>query len=555
MSWSHYVGATLLVGSGFLAAYALATRSRTLLEIEASSAARVVCAEVFGFLAAMAAGGVVSFLFWRVGAISGLRLSGGSSLTVTDIWMGMLTVDMEVFYLARPLLSAVLITLGVVAALALFKDTFQPIIRRVFSLAMKEKRPAETPVSPSAAPLSGRPIRLHMCFPYLALAASVALGVAITVFPYFVANVRGILGSDSWFYYEKLGSMSIWTDAFRETDRSFVLLFFFLVRTVTGLSTDWVVRLMPALLSALLALSSFALVREGTGRSWVAAFAALLSVVSAQTSLGMGAGILASWFALSVANFALALVVRSIRLHSAPAAAGSLAVLFILLASYAYMWVVILAVLVLVLVASIVQFRTIDRRGWRYEVGILSGVLVGGIVIPVVFLLAATPFLGYRPYGLDPNTWFVQSWDYLTRTMTPSVLGSSVAALEEALDFAGNRVDLPFLTLLSIVGLLHNSSRTRSSRRIIAAMVLVPIAMTLITTFLLSTWRGLYVIPLYLTGALGAEDIIYRVNGQESPWKSRSRLAFTGTFAAYVFLSHLDYSLRALALLLAVAPT
>jgi len=35
-------------------------------------------------------------------------------------------------------------------------------------------------------------------------------------------------------------------------------------------------------------------------------------------------------------------------------------------------------------------------------------------------------------------------------------------------------------------------------------------------------------IPVYLTGALGVETVIRTVNGDRSPWKSRSRLAFAG---------------------------
>jgi len=310
--------------------------------------------------------------------------------------------------------------------------------------------------------------------------------------------------------------------------------------------------LMPAVSSALLAATTFALVREGTGRSWVAALAALLSVVSAQTSLGMGAGIIANWFALSVANLAYALIIRSVRRHSPLAFVGSLVVLLILLASYAYLWVVVLAVQVLVLLATIIQFRASDRREWKYEVGILSGVLVGTVLIPIAFLmLAASSLIGFKPAGLEPTLWFAQGWNLLAAALKPSVLSVSLVALERAFVFAGNRVDLPFLTLLSIVGLLDMPYRARSFREMTAAAILVPAVLTLITPYMYSTWRGLYVIPMYLTGALGAESVVRRVNGNESTWSSRSRLALALTFCAYVFLSHLGYSLRALALLMA----
>jgi len=547
ISWSYFVGGTLLVGSGFLVTYALVSRSTTLLGVSSRSAARMVCTEVFAFLSMVAAGGVVSLLLWRGGAISSLRLGQ------PDLWSTMLAIDLEVFLLVRPILAAVLLTVAVSAIIALFlMEPLRSIARRISAGAVKDKRPNEK-LGQLDLTQQSRRVTIRKLLPYLILLASVGLGISITLYPYTVANVRGVLGSDMWFYSKKLGEMTRVSDAFLETDRSFVLLVLFVTRAATGLSTLWVLRLMPAFSSALLAVSSFVLVKEGTGRPWVAALAALMSVVSAQTSLGMGAGIIASWFAMSIANFALALVARSIRLRSELAAVGSALVLVVLLASYAYLWIIILAALVLVLLALIVSLPILDRRQAKYEVPLLGSVLVGAVLIPLAFLYIASGPLGFRVPGINPVLWFNQGWSHLTRVMTPDVFGSTLPALEEALDFAGNRVDLPFLTLLSIVGLLDTSSRTPSFGRIMAAMILVPIAVSLVTTDLLSTWRGLYVIPMYLAGALGAESIILRVNGEGSTWKRLGPLAFAGAFTGYIFLSHLSYSLRALYLLIMVS--
>jgi hypothetical protein len=82
-------------------------------------------------------------------------------------------------------------------------------------------------------------------------------------------------------------------------------------------------------------------------------------------SKSMGAGILANWFALSLANLTFALLVRSVRNHSVLAGAGSLPVSFLLLGSHAFWWVGVIAELVLVLFASILAFRRTDNREWR----------------------------------------------------------------------------------------------------------------------------------------------------------------------------------------------
>jgi hypothetical protein len=560
MGWSYFVGATLLVGSGFLAAYTLVSRSPSLLGIDSGLALRVVSAEVFGLLALISAGGVVSVLLW--GRDFFLAMVSGSTLEPMDVWLSMLAVDLEVFYLARPLLSAILITLAVAAMVALFREPLQRLARPFYGLLVKELPHDESHAQSSLASTSGGEKLPWRFLPYLVLLVSLALGVSITLYPYLVAGVNEVLGVDSWFYIENLRSMNSLRDALPllQTPRTIFIVLLFFVKVMTDLSAEWVVRLMPAVLSVLLALSAFALVREGTGRPWVAAFAALLSVVSAQTALGMSAGIINNWFALSVANFMFALIVRSIRLQSKLAAVGALAVSLVLLASYAFLWVVVIAELVLILAASILAFWFVARRVWRIEVGFLSVVLSGSVLIPIALLFAVVSLLGFRAQGIDPTLWFTSASGYLTQ-LQPQLLGSVWGVLEEAFDFAGNRIDLPFLTLLSVVGLLDCGSQRRSFSRIVTAAVLVPILLTAIIstssaspyTPMWLTWRGIYVIPLYVTGALGAESIVRRVNGQSSPWKSPSRLAFAGTFTSYIFLSHLSCSLRALELLIMVA--
>ena len=567
MSWSNFLGETLLLGSGFLAAYALVSRSGRLLGIETSFALRLVCVVVFAFLVVIATGGVVSLLLWREGAFFALTSENG--LTPIDPWLSLLAVDLEMLYLARPLLSAIFIALAVAAMAVLFREPFLWIARSLSRFLIKETRPARNQARPQSASKSAMKIATRGWFPYLILAGSVALGIAITIYPYTVPQFAKFdwrtLGADYYWYVQNLRSANRLSEAIpllRENERGFFFLLLFLIRTVTGLSPEWVVsRLTPALLSSLLALSSFMLVREGTGRLWVAAFAALLSVVSAQTALGMFTGIITNWFGLCLANFTFALIVRSMRLHSKLAAVGSIAVSFVLLGSYAYLWAVVIGEMVLALLASTAVFRTADHREWRYEVSLLGGVLIGSILIPVGFVsVAAVPLLGFRTPGLDPAYWFGLGWNYLTRGLTVGALGAALAALEEAFGFAGNRIALPFLTLLSVFGLLNGASQTRLFERIISATILLPFVMTImasglfdVTLRVYATWRGLYLIPLYLAGALGAESIIHRVNGQESSWSSRGRLAFAGMFGAYVFLSLLGYSLRALEFLIMVA--
>ena len=319
MSWSQSLSGELLLGFGFLAAYALTSRSQTLLGVEKAAAVRIVCSEVFAFLAIAAAGGAASVLLWQKGVFYALTSgsNGGPLFTC-------LTVDMEIFYLIRPLLLELLIVLALVAFVALFRERFQWIARLVTSRLMRDKPVAADCVSSRLMSQSGRRATIRTGFPYVILAGSVALGIAITIYPYAVAHVGMLLGSDMWWYQANLLVMMAASNPLLALapDRGLFVLTLFVMMNLTHLDIQWVLILAPALCSALLALSAFVLVKEGTGRPWLASFAALLSVVSAQTSLGMGAGILANWFSLSLANFMFALMLRWIRLRSKLAAAG-----------------------------------------------------------------------------------------------------------------------------------------------------------------------------------------------------------------------------------------
>jgi len=548
MTWSQSLSGELLVGFGFLAAYALTSRSQTLLGVEKGTAGRIVCSEVFAFLAIAAAGGAASVLLWQKGVFYALNSGSNGAPLFTC-----LTVDMETFYLTRPLLLELFIGLGLVAFVALFRENFESVARPVIRRLRRRKPVAADCASSGFVPQSRRR-SIRAGFPYVILAGSVVLGIAITIYPYAVVNVGFVLGSDMWFYQYRLAVMIAAPNPLLvlEADRGLFMLTLFAIMKLAHLNIDSVLIMAPALCSALLALSAFVLVKEGTGRPWLAGFAALLSVVSAQTSLGMGAGILANWFSLSVLNFMFALLLRSIRLRSKLAGAGSLLVSLMLLGSYTYTWVAAIAMLALALVATVFSFRRATQRLWRHELIAFGAALVGVLALPAVLgFMIMIPLLGRAPW-YDPFAAVSMGSNYLVGRPLSEALALAPAGLEGAFDFAGNRVDLPFLTMLSMVGLM-DSAWDRSFRRLVAAMVLVPIVLAAVSPDLFLTWRGLYMIPLYLTGALGVGSVIRVVNGQRAPWRSPSRLAFAGTFAGYVFLAHLSYSLRALELLILVA--
>jgi hypothetical protein len=547
VSQSYYLGATMFVGSGFLAAYSLVSRSERLLSIDIGLAVRLVLLEFFAFLAVAAAGGVASIMLWQEETFGALI----ARMDQTDPLARMLSVDMEAFYLARSVLFTLFVALGVASIIGLFQEDSASMVRWLTRRLGGERGPLESEASPSASQ-SRKAKAFRTWGPYLLLAASVILGILIATSGYASGKAGRLLGSDMWFYDQRLRAMMKASNPLSvlEADRAFTILVLYIIMISTQMGPMMILMVAPAFCSATLAMSAFVLVKEGTGHPWLAGFVALLSAVSAQTSLGMGAGILANWFSLSVANFMFAFMLRWVRLRSWPAGASALLVSLFLLGSYTYEWVAAVAILLVVLVATTFSFRRKTRHLWWRELTGFGAMLVGLFALPLTLgYVVLIPLLGHVPSWFSPLAWVNVGSNYLLGGHLFESFSLAPSAFEKAFDFAGNRVDLPFLTILSIVGLVDSAWRG-SFRRVVAAMVLVPIVLATVSPDLYLTWRGLYMIPMYLSGALGADSIIRRVNGQGLSWTSRSRVAFAGVFAAYIFLTHLSYSLRALELLI-----
>jgi len=549
MTQWYPVGAAALIGSGLLLSHALVSNSKRILGIEKGTALRTVASEVFALLSVISVGGIVSLLIWQDGFFS--ALISGSYISPRDPWLHMLGIDVEIFYLARPVLSATLIALGFAASVVLFREPLAFMAR----LLSTNRSKSLSRVEPSSntrseqAPLTR--ILDHRSLPYLVLLGSVMLGVMITLYPYLSRENMTLFGSDAWFYIDRMRFFTNITDAMRsmESDRGLFVLLMIAVKISTGASPESIVRFTPPFVAALLALGTFMLVREGTSRPWLASFAALLSVVSAQTTLAMAAGIYANWFGLAVATLMFALAVRAIRVRSLLAFLCALVLSVILIGSYSYLWITAIAALCLAVVSSVFAFRSLSTREWIRETGITAIMFVGAMFAPVVALYLISA-VGVQPATLDPNVWFQVGWNYLQGQMSTGAVGSALAALEQAFDFAGNRVDLPFLTLLSVVGLADTGMLDRSFRRIVAGMVVVSLVFTILSPDIYLTWRGLFILPLYLTGAQGAASVIRRVNRFGASPDRKTQLAFAATFSLYLFLSLLCYSLRAIELLI-----
>jgi len=534
--WSCETAVAGLAVSGFVVAYGLVRRSPCLLRIASRDAFRIVASVTLTCLAGVSA---ISIFGMAVGGEETLRvLSTAATLskeTLSNPWLRAMTLDLEFFFLLRPALPSLIVILVFVAVLAVLSGTR---IDPVTLLAKSLKRRNVDQQREKGSPSHNRPVSIVAA---LLVIGSVLVGALVTLYPYVFRHVDGMLGSDTWYYLQALRSLQDPFVLATSSDRPVFLLFLLGVKYLTGASPLSVVIYTPLMLSTLLSLSTLALVRQGTRDGLLASVAALFSVVSSQTAIGLGAAILANWFALALVNVFFALLLKAQMDQSRLGIVASCLVSLLVLLAHPFTWAASMAMIAIQLLAIMLSGPSKLREIKRDMIPIAPVILLNAVFLFLVFSLA-----GGARYPLTVAFQQMQS------PLRIADLSSLVTFLGTTIDYARNRLDMTFMIILSIIGILDTSLVSKRFRRVLASMMIVPIFFTLLAPDINWTWRGLYLLPTYLTATLGISSIALRVNSHPSVSRRESvlRLGFSGSMLAYVLLASFAWALRATLLLM-----
>jgi hypothetical protein len=534
--WSYKGAVAGLAVSGFMVAYGLVRRSPCLLRIASRDAFRIVASATLTCLAGLSA---ISILGMATGGEKTLRvLSTAATLskeTLSNPWLRAMTLDLEFFFLLRPALPSLILILVFVAVLTVLSDTR---IDPVKLLAKSLKRRNIEQQREKGSPSHNRPVSIVAA---LLVIGSVLVGALVTLYPYVFGHVDGMLGSDTWYYLQALRTLQDPFVLATSSDRPVFLLFLLGVKYLTGASPLSVVIYTPLMLSTLLSLSTLALVRQGTRDGLLASVAALFSVVSSQTAIGLGTAILANWFALALVNVFFALLLKAQMDQSRLGIVASCLVSLLVLLAHPFTWAASMAMIAIQLLAIMLSGPSKLREIKRDMIPIASVILLNAVFLFLVFSLA-----GGARYSLTVAFQQMQS------PLRIADLSSLVTFLGTTIDYARNRLDMTFMIILSIIGILDTSLVSKRFRRVLASMMIVPIFFTLLAPDINWTWRGLYLLPTYLTATLGIRSIALRVNSHPSVSRRESvlRLGFSGSMLAYVLLASFAWALRATLLLM-----
>ena len=379
----------------------------------------------------------------------------------------------------------------------------EPIKRWLIAL---QARPPGTAVLRPGSPLDT--VRKSNLLPNLLLTLGLALAIYISAYPYLPAVNPGgkIVGVDTPYYLEKLesarGSSAGPFPVALSDDRILLHLLNYALSLSTG-DPALTLKILPAVLSVLLVVSTFFFVRIATGRPYLGGLASLFTPLAFQQIVGINAGFYANWLALVEANLYFAFLLRALKRPSFRTLLGTNVMLVLVLFTHPWTWFVLMASLA---VFMLVGLLTTSRAKGLFVIPLVVAVNISVDAIRTVSL----PFL-----QSGAEVAYSSLLPGFSLTDLPVILG----VLEETFGtFLGGALYNYGIILLSILGFLSLRDYRDHLNRLLLSLAISG----LIGIFLFSSdfvgylhARALYVIPFALFAALGF-DALTRSLGQTS---------------------------------------
>jgi len=330
----------------------------------------------------------------------------------------------------------------------------------------------------------------------IGLLVTLAVAVFVAYYPYIHLPPRTLVGVDSIYYHDYLNRMIEQGPQIAFTsDRPAFRLLLYYIKLATMQPSYIVIRIMPAICTLGLALATFLLVKTGTGNVHQALLSSIFSVFSIQTTTGMYAYILASWFTIIEIMLAFTFLLKSLEKHSAIHSLISGLILIIALPTHPYTWLMMIIVLVCYITLTILA-RSEKRKDIFLS---LTPILIASLAF-----VAAAIFI-----YLDTRS-FWRLLDSMWNTVRSSLEISKIASLQPSLflmvqRWAGGGFGNPLIIALAVSGMVSMADLTKRFNRLILCWITVPslVILALVPTSEWIYWRIAFVIPFHILAAIG----------------------------------------------------
>lgn len=386
---------------------------------------------------------------------------------------------------------------------------------------------------------------VHLGSPFVSrvmMVSALAVGLALAIYPYSPGVNPGgrYVGVDipryrMWLHKmleeSPIGAVSY---AFFEgrPDTPFSLLFHYFVQRVTNLPAADVAKYMHVLLLPLFVFSVYFFTKRAAKSERFASVASLLAAVSYTTTVGMYAGLLANWLALTLVylsvGFLLEALDRRSNLFLGLCLLTSVSTLF----AHPWTWGVLVACLAFYLVWLGVRFwrgREVRSRHGLIVVAVIIVVNIGVDILKDRGLnvgsgIAAESDVAASKLGLGN---FLRFW--------PNILFSFRY-------YMGGYFTNPLSWVLATIGVYLLMRVDRPYTRIVLSWLTVT-ALPIVFGNFVAQSRLLYILPLDFLSALGLCSVWEFIEGSGN----RERKVLAYLFALFVLLVYLNYGFRSAA--------
>jgi len=433
--------------------------------------------------------------------------------------------DMQLFNLFYPWITGFFVVL-------LYGWLWGPLVKAGFSKISSLKRLGD--LVDFKGSLSSGKLSRRMLF--AGLLFSVVVGIFVAYYPWVHLSGSTLAGSDSIDYYNWLQDMAQKGPSFAwQTDRPIVLLLLYGLQSVSGLSSESVVGIVPMFCAVGLCLAVFWFVRVGLKNDAVALVSAFFSVVSFQLTVSISAYSLANWVAVIEGFVLFGLLLISFEKRSSIYALAASLFGIALLLTHPYTWDIFMVVILFYLAATVAW--AVLKKKTMEKSEILMVVLVLAINLVFFVIYGLLPFGGGVTGGSSG----------VIGNIVPGAALSDVTSglLNMVQSWVSGAFAAPILLLLAIIGMFCFMDFGKRFNRFVLLLVAVPSLLLLKVSpegFLY--YRLVYLVPVEILAAAGIYWITNKLRSRSSSNVCNSVKILRIVLLGFVILFLLNYALR-----------
>ncbi len=365
-----------------------------------------------------------------------------------------------------------------------------------------------------------------------------ALAVLVAAYPLVSLPIGVLTGTDSTYYYTWLNQLHANGALFAfGTDRPLSNLLLYAVQALTGMSTEWVIKLAPVVCCVVFCLAVFWFVNTATGNNRLALLSAFFTVFSFQTTVSLYVYSLSNWIALILMFFIFGLFLKNAKQGTSVKLTILLASLgVILLLVHPYSWEVVIAIF-----GSYLIYTLLRRNETKQKIKQLTLFLSANLVFFIVYALL--------PFGNGLGN----AGGAVLNFALPANIFSNVFQVQTGLQ---NMVDVwvgglfgdSLLVLLAIVGVFTVANCRRRFSRLMMFWVAVSSAMLLaFSPESFFYYRIVYMVPMQVFAASGLSLVLQKMETANPTKKEKMLMVLKILVFVLVMTFLFNYALSSLA--------